>query len=413
VPGRARRGWALAAILAGIAACAGPLGDVFEALPVGELPEDDTIASAARLLAVAGVVLGAAWAAVSAVGWLRPAEDGGGGAGRTPGIALAAAALVGLVVLGTPFQDRIDRIEEQYDAFTELRDASETEGSRLVAGGGNRYDYWRVAVDQFEDAPLRGIGAGNYDTTYFKERRTAENIRNPHSLPLQALGETGLVGGAALLVFIGGAGWGLWRRARPDGDDSDAGLAVAAGGAVCVWLAQTSVDWLHLIPGLTGVALCAVAALVAPSVREWRPASVRAGRVTAAAAVLVVAVAAVLVAGPLLADRLVASGRDRLPEDPQGAIERAEDALAADDESIAAYQLKAAALAREGDYEGAREALREATRREPSDYVNWALLGDLAVRRGDDEAARRAYARAAELNPRELGLKAPKGNGGV
>lgn len=106
-----------------------------------------------------------------------------------------------------------------------------------------------MAAGQFEDAPLRGIGAGNYDRTYFVERRTAEDIKQPHSLPLQTLAELGLVGGFGLLAFLGAIVAGFARRARAARTSaSDLGLVVAGGGMFLVWLVHTSVDWLHLSP---------------------------------------------------------------------------------------------------------------------------------------------------------------------
>ena len=57
-----------------------------------------------------------------------------------------------------------------------------------------------VGFNQFADDPLKGIGAGNYDRTYFLERRTTEDIRQAHSIELQTLGELGLVGGLLLAL---------------------------------------------------------------------------------------------------------------------------------------------------------------------------------------------------------------------
>ena len=77
------------------------------------------------------------------------------------------------------------------------RSQGEPTASRLATGAGNRYDYWRVAVDAWREHPLTGVGAGGYDKPYFAHRTTAEDIRQPHSLPLQVLAELGIVGGAA------------------------------------------------------------------------------------------------------------------------------------------------------------------------------------------------------------------------
>jgi len=163
-------------------------------------------------------------------------------------------------------------------------------------------------------------------------------------------------------------------------------------------MAQTSVDWLHLIPGLTGVALCGVAVLLAPTTRALDLVGAR-RRIAIVAMAGTAVVAALLIAIPVVSDLLVSSGRDSLESDPSTAVARAQDALSVDDESLAAYQLEAAGYARLGDYGRSRAALLEATDRVPSDFVNWALLGDLAARRGDLGTAQSAYARAAALNP--------------
>ena len=118
------------------------------------------------------------------------------------------------------------------------------------------------------------------------------------------------------------------------------------------WFAQTSVDWLHLIPGLTCVALCAVAGLVHPSSRPWERSGARAAVVALALSTATVALACLMIAMPLLADRLVSSGRHELPDDPAAATEKARDALSLNDESLPAYQLEAAGLAGLGRLRG-------------------------------------------------------------
>ena len=188
-----------------------------------------------------------------------------------------------------------------------------TSDSRFTSGSGNRYDYWRVAANQFTSDPLRGVGAGNYDRTYFLERRTPEDIRQAHSIEMQVLGELGLPGLAALALFIIAVLAGFVRRARAARTSlEDRGLAVAAGGAFLVWLLHTSVDWLHLIPGVTGLALAFAAVLVGP----WRRPAAGAGTATRRAVVLactgLIVVGAVLVGRSALADSYRSDARDRL-----------------------------------------------------------------------------------------------------
>jgi len=408
VPGRKKRLWAL--VLAGGAAFVATPGllDVYgETRRAGAQIDEDTIRSAVVVLLFSAAAAGASWSL------LRYLFESGTAARRRPerlsvisagGLAVVFAAIAVLVVaaIGNPAA----AIDGQVAAFKRLDvRASETSISRFTSGGGNRYDYWRVALGQFESEPLIGLGAGNYSRTYFLERRTIEDIRQPHSIELQILAEMGLVGMAAFAAFLLAVLAGLARRsARAREDSGDAAIAVGAGGLFLFWLVQTSVDWLHLIPGATGLALCAAACLVGPwresgrvAVRFW-PAVVVAGGV-------LILGGAVLVGRTTLADYYREKAEETLQDDSQAALEKANRSLALDDESLSAYYAKAAAWARMDNYGQARAALGEATRREPHAFVTWALLGDLALRRGDLGQARRDYGRASELNPRDPGLQ--------
>jgi hypothetical protein len=404
VPGRAKRGWVVAVVGAGIAACLGPVLDVYDSVGTGARPTDGTLREAALAIVVASAVAGALWAA----GWTafrRVTRR----MPRARRFAWAPLALMGAVVLAVALAgigDPVEKARDEYRAFTELQSDRNTE-SRFTSGGGNRYDYWRVALDQFTDNPLRGIGAGNYDRTYFLERHTTEDIRQAHSIELQVLGELGIVGGALLAVFLVAIAVGFARRARLAKTDLRVrGLAVAAGGTFVVWFIHTSVDWLHLIPGLTGIALCSGAVLVGPWRRERAEGSSRARLAIIAVCGVTVLAGAVLVGRAALADRYRNDGRELLDSNPAAAIGKARDSLRLNEESLDAYYLEAAGWARLGDYRRARAALAEATRREPHDFVTWALLGDLATRRGEHRQALRDYRRALALNPRNESLAA-------
>ena len=171
-----------------------------------------------------------------------------------------------------------------------------------------------------------------------------------------------------------------------------------------MWFVHTSVDWLHLIAGLTGIALCSAAVLVGPWRRQHGSGAGRPRIAVVAICGLAVLAGAVLVGRAALADRYLSDGREVLSTDPAEAIAKARDSLRLNDEDLDAYYLESAAWARLGDYRRARAKLAEATGREPHDFVPWALLGDLATRRGDDRQALRDYRRALSLNPRNQEL---------
>jgi UDP-GlcNAc:undecaprenyl-phosphate GlcNAc-1-phosphate transferase len=408
IPGRQRRAWVLLVIAAGIAVLAGPLLAVYASVDGGAATTEAIRGAALATMLVAPAV-GVVWALLSSLG----TELAAGSARRrrralgTGWALIATVVVVGAVGLVSVVGNPAAGIRGQFDAFTQLEGGGDGD-SRFSQGSGNRYDYWRIAVGQFLDEPVRGLGAGGYTQTYFQQRRTSEDIRQPHSLQLQTLSELGIVGGVALVLFLGGVAAGFLRRAlAARRDRSDAALAVAAGGLFCTWLVHTSVDWLHLIPGVTGIALCAAAVLVGPwprvraavSPSRWHQA------LLAGLAVLVF-LAAVYLGRATLADRDLRAGQAALEAgQPQRALALARDSLGLNPEALDALYLEAAALARGGDYAGARAALLEATRREPSNFVPWALLGDLAVRRGDFALASENYARAARLNPRDPTLQ--------
>ncbi|MEA2125650.1 MAG: hypothetical protein QOI80_2432, partial [Solirubrobacteraceae bacterium] len=325
--------------------------------------------------------------------------------------AIVAAAL-GCALLGAAKAGTVrDKIHQQYDAFVHLsvEQGGEQTASRLLSGAGNRYDYWSIAARTWKANPVLGVGAGNYDEPYFLERRTAEDIRQPHSLALQALSELGLAGLALVLLFVGAIGWGAVRHRRAARESRvERGLLCAGLGIVAAWTVHTQVDWIHLLPGITAGALIAAAVLLRPNgARAPRQRLLAPGRRAAIAAVIVfpVAIAGVSLSRQVLSQHYRGQAQDRLSAgNARGAIAAADSALRLDREDVSTYFAKAAALARLGDANGAQTVLEQAVRVEPGDFLPYALLGDLSVRRRRFKQAADYYGRSAALNPREPAL---------
>jgi O-Antigen ligase len=404
VPGRVARALALVTVLGSVAVFSGPLLEVYDSAGNGDrAPSESAVQAAAWAALGAAVLAGALWA-LGGAALARLSRPTRARAARAVGWGLAGVSALVLVV-GAFALDPVDRIGEEWDAFTQLESDSGDGGSRLTSGGGNRYDYWRIALDQFQDEPVTGVGAGNFETTYYVERRTDEAITQPHSLELQTLAELGLIGALTLGLFMFGALGGFGARVWAQGESRrQTGLIVAGGGMFTVWLVQTSVDWLHVIPGVTALALCGAAVLVSSWARERS--SAQTGMRTAVVVVGVVAVlaGAYTVGRTTLADRYRSDANDALASDPAEAVREADRALDLNPDSLPSLYVKSAAFARLDQYEDARATLLEATRLEPHDYVPWVLLGDLAVRRGDLDRARLDYTRAARLTPRDESL---------
>jgi len=405
-PGRKRRAWALLTILGGVLlASAAGMDDLLSAASSDELaPSAETVRRGALGALFGAGVAGSVWAlgcwltglfGVSRVDRLRMSILSAAG--------LATVSVLGVIAVFTLANDPIGKVGDQFDAFRKL-ETSTAGQSRLVSGSGNRYDYWRIALRGFTAQPLAGEGAGSFGPRYFRERETTDDIRQPHSLELQTLADTGLVGGAGLALALGAMLLAFWRRLRTETDPRLAAVSLAAAGVFLAWLVQTSVDWLHLIPGLTGIALCGAAIVLAPSLTSAEAPGYRT-RIL----VLVACLAAVVVLAASLGKSVVAGdrreeARAQIATNPAEAIDLANDSLALDRDSLETYYAKAAAYARLDRYADARATLLEAARLEPREFVTWGLLGDLAIRRGNLDAAEIAYARASRLSPRDAAL---------
>jgi O-antigen ligase len=395
VPGRVWRLALLVPLAAGVAFVLPRASDAYESSVEGVPAAADVhdVVIAALAVAVAVGLLGAL------IRSIRPLERLEGVRLAPAGIGLVIVVAIGAaLVAGAP-----GAIDRGWSNFKSLEPPPVE--SRLASGGGNRYDYWRIAVDEWSDRPIAGLGAGNYYRDYFLERQTTEDIRQPHSLPLQVLAETGLLGGLALLVFVVAVLAAAVRATRRrDVGAADRALAVGASGAFVLWLLHTSVDWLHLLPGITLAALASAAVLLALGARpRTRPPRLRSPvrPLLFAGAVIAVASLGVL----FLAERYRLDARDSLAADPAAALERGRNAFELNNQSVPTLYTIAAAHARLNNYEEAVTTLERAEALEPHNWVSAALLGDLASRRRDFRLAAVSYGRAADLNPRNTELR--------
>ena len=118
--------------------------------------------------------------------------------------------------------DRItDTVDEQWATLTGAEYDS-VEGARISnLDPYERPDYWRVAIDLFEESPVTGVGTGNFEREYTARRHEPKHSRYVHNMFLRALGEGGAVAAALLVallpVAVRGRGWrsGAGSRARP------------------------------------------------------------------------------------------------------------------------------------------------------------------------------------------------------
>ena len=419
---RIRRVFLSLLALGGVLVLSGPLLIAYRRFEDGPgLVTSSDIASATNaltFLVVDALIVGMVLALLD--GGLRASVENLARARRIAVVTLAIGA-VGLfagAVLAAG--DPVDFVREKVDEFQAVESRS-SEFSEIVSTGGQRYDLWRVALDQFTGAPIVGAGEGSYNFAYYAERETDRNLTTAHSLPLELLAELGVVGALLLATFVAATvvaiGKGI-RRQPILKRHAVAGLAAA--GAVA--LGQATVDWIWLVPGVMGIGLFCLAlaaGMVSPEgapARQWAlgralaRARAPAGRLGRTAwlglregvPVAGLVAAALTVLAIFLSDYFVREARTAAsPHDSRAAAVRAEDL---NPWALTPRYLQAAALEDRGRVGAARAELRRALALEPRNFATLGLLGDLEVRADNDAAAASYYRRAAELNPKDVGL---------
>lgn len=225
----------------------------------------------ALLLTAAALVLGVAYSLADSR--LRVSRN----ARTAAAIAVAAAAVV-LIALGAwEANRRVDEprtwLSDQWESFKSSQE-TETGSSHLVNLGSNRYDFWRVSLAGFRDHPVGGVGGRGFGPLYLQERRSYETPARAHSLPLDALLETGLIGFALLAATFAAMVAALVRR-------RETVAGAAAFGALIYFAIHATGDWVWTFPAV-GLPIFALVGTALASERG-RPVMGRTAAVSAAA----------------------------------------------------------------------------------------------------------------------------------
>ena len=268
-------------------------------------------------------------------------------------------------------------------------------GRFVSLSSNNRLAWWGEARDVFEADPLTGAGANTFEVARKRYRETASSVTQPHSVPLQFLAGTGIVGLALLLGLVAAAAAAAVGAVRRlEGTERDAAAALSV--ALALWLVHALVDYDWDFVAVTGPAFFAAGALAAAG-RSPR----RGSFPLAAAAVGALALAsAAVVVTPWLAQRSV---RDVNPALERGNIAAARDAAerARSLDPLSLEPLFALARVEEdaGDKEAALAAYRRAADVQPENPVSWYELGLYEFSLGDRCSAYVHLNRAYTLDP--------------
>jgi O-antigen ligase len=335
--------------------------------------------SVALLLAVVAAALGAVYALAD-----RQVEI----SRRTHRLlgAVTVATLVAALAGGSAaFAVSVDRpghwVAAKWRSFKTMPADQRTGTTHLFALGSNRYDFWRVAVKTFEHHPLAGVGSRGFRSAYLKDGKSIETPERAHSLELDALSETGIVGFALLALGLGLPLARALLRAR--GSMFTATLAAA----FVYWLCHASVDWIWTFPVVTIPALLLLGIGAAPDVRRPLP-----GRLAAPAGVAALAVAVLGFGPPWLSARYT----DLAYGHPADAARDLRWAKRLDPLSTAPYEAQAVLARSPHDI----PPLQAAVRKEPRQVELRYALGLAYLHAGRKADARRELRIVLRLYPR-------------
>jgi tetratricopeptide (TPR) repeat protein len=320
---------------------------------------------------------------------------------------VGVAAIVTLVVVlaggwaaaGNP----VTRARHAWDTFKSPRGyAANASGNRLTSGlGSQRYDFYRVALDEFVAHPLVGIGADNFQEQYLQHGHSDETPNYPHSVELRTLTETGLIGALLALVGLGAALVAAARGLRSSDPLARAVVAAALAG-FGYWVVHGSFDWFWEFAGLGAPAFAMLGLACALSSRErGEPSPRHIGRLGIVIGALVALAAAASLTAPWLSQLEVQSAARIWTKAPQTAYSRLNDAARLNPLSDEPYLVAASIALRFGDLARADHEFALALRRTPGDAYATLERGAIASTENDRRGALELLERAARLNPRD------------
>jgi hypothetical protein len=273
--------------------------------------------------------------------------------------------------------------------------------------GAGRHDFYRVALDAFDEKPLLGHGAGTYVFSWEKLRSINQPVHDAHSLYLESFAELGVVGGLLVLGLIGTllwTGFAAWRSASgPRRELHAALLAVALAFAV-----GAAIDWFWEIAAMGAIFFLASGALVAARCRQLAQATKDSDergeqrRFGLAVAGLAAAwIAALALVGPLLVDRELATAKDAAAAgNLAAAVDHAETARSIEPWAASPYVVLGLLAEAQGEYATASEHFTRAIDREDQNWKLFFLRSRVEEEAGNKAAARADFERARELDPR-------------
>jgi hypothetical protein len=255
----------------------------------------------------------------------------------------------------------------------------------------NRWRWWNEEWQAFTHHPAGGTGAGTFELTDRRLRRSPLVTTEPHNVPLQFLGETGIVG---FLLYAAAAAAGalavVRARRRATGGERAAVTALGIGLAAFLVHMVVDVDWNYV--ATCGPLLLVAGVLVVRGVPAGE--RVRARRPLLALAGVLFALGGVYsLAAPWLAQRELAS-----------ATSAADVKRAHAWDPLSTQILMDWAAFEDADPLRAQELYRQAVALEPESSETWYALGSFYAEHKAWKLAYDAFSRAWTYDRATVGV---------
>jgi hypothetical protein len=327
--------------------------------------------------------------------------------GRFVAVLAAVAVAVGVIAVALSGRGLTGTVSHAWTSFTATKGTSVSNPGRLLSvDSENRWVWWKEAVGAFGDRPVGGWGAGSFATLHLLYRHNALSTTQAHSVPLQFLAETGIVGAA---LAIGAFGLLLATAAgtvRRLGTGRERLLAAALFAGAATYAVHALYDWDWAIPAVTLPPLVFLGVLAGSAARsDAAEGGATLGRALALVGVTltlcVIAFSGVL---PGLAASRAGAALLAAAQGTRGALGSAESqarqASSFDPLSDQGLLVEATIATKRGQLDSARADLVQAIGREPTDTNAWEQLASIEFLLGNPRADLAASQRALALNPR-------------
>jgi hypothetical protein len=367
----------IVAVAIAVAAVHGPLLSVYTNLDHGEDPRR-VIERGLAAIAASAIFLVAAGALAPWIGRLL-GERRSLVTARVVAAVCVLALLAGGVGAIAKYGSPLSLASRGWHAFKHPATTSASSSHFASSAGNHRYDFWRVAWDQFLASPVQGKGADNFAVDYLQHRRSVEEPLYPHSIEARVFGGTGAVGALLFGLFLVAAAAICFRSARRR---REAAVGIAALAMLTYWFFHGSVDWLWEFPAVTAPVLAVVAVTASAHEAESRDRQAGGGLGWRWVPIWgAVALAALLLVPAWLAARETALAVGTWRSKPTSAYAQLDNAAGLNRLSDEPYVLAGTIAERKRDWPRAAHYFTLALRRVPS---NWYSQLELAVARDKD-----------------------------